>query len=273
MGFAVEEALDRLYAAKPEDFTAVRGELTAAAKDAGDRDAAARIGGARKPTAAAWVVNALTLGGSAKDTLSDLGSRLREAHGAMDGEAIRALTAEQRKVVDDLTRTAMKQAGIRSPSAALRDDVTATLQAAIADPDVAGRLGRLTKAEQWSGFGEFVFTASVSTAAKKKAAAPKPEPPARPPATDRQDQKARAAVAAAERAKADADRALGELQSDLSTARLRRQDAQRRLAAAEQAMAAAEQAFTAADDAYTAGKKAAKEAAEQLKTAKRGLRT
>ena len=258
MGFAVEEALDRLYAAKPEDFTPLRTELAAAAKKAGDADAAKLIAGSRKPTMAAWVVNALALSGTsdakARATLSELGSRLREAHGAMDGEAIRALTAEQRKVVDGLTRTALRQAGIASPSAALRDDVTATLQAAIADPEVTARLGRLTKAEQFSGFGEFVFTTTVSTPIKKK----KGEPKVRAP----EPSEARAAVAAAERAKADADRALGELQSDLSTARLKHQDAQRRLADAEQALAAA-------DDAYTAGKKAAREAADALKAAKR----
>jgi hypothetical protein len=260
MGFAVEEALDRLYAAKPEEFTALRTELAAAAKKAGDPDAAKRISGNRKPTMAAWVVNALALDGTAKATLSELGSRLREAHGAMDGEAIRALTAEQRKVVDGLTRAALRQAGVASPSAALRDDVTATLQAAIADPDVTARLGRLTKAEQFSGFGEFVFTATVSAASKKKAQ-PKAEPKAAAPESSPESTKARAAVAAAERAKADADRALAELQSDLSTARLKHQDAQRRLADAEQALAAA-------DDAYTAGKRAAKEAAEALKAAK-----
>jgi hypothetical protein len=268
MGFAVEEALDRLYAAKPEDFTALRTDLAAAAKKAGDPDAAKRISGSRKPTQAAWVVNALALGGTAKDTLAELGSRLREAHGAMDGEAIRALTAEQRKVVDGLTRTALRQAGVASPSAALRDDVTGTLQAAIADPDVTARLGRLAKAEQFSGFGEFVFTTTVSTSSKRKTQskgetkAPAAESaPESAKASSHESAKARAAVAAAERAKADADRALVELQSDLSTARLKHQDAQRRLADAEQALAAA-------DDAYTAGKKAAKEAAEALKAAR-----
>ena len=35
----MEEALDRLYAAKPEEFTALRTELVAAAKDAKDVDA------------------------------------------------------------------------------------------------------------------------------------------------------------------------------------------------------------------------------------------
>lgn len=291
MGFAVEEALDRLYAAKPEEFTTLRTELVAAAKDAKDTEAAKRIGGSRKPTTAAWVVNALARDGEATSTLTDLGARLREAHEAMDGEAIRALTAEQRKLVERLTRAALTQAGLASPAAALRDDVTATLQAAIADPDVAARLGRLTKAEQWSGFGEFVFTAAVSARAKTKSdvettkadtkkadtknadtkkankaeeKTPERGAPARRPVQDRRQQQARAALTAAERAKSEADAALSELQSDLSTARLRHQDAQRRLHDAEKALAAA-------DDAYTAGKRAAAEAADAVRAAKRAL--
>ncbi|OAN37022.1 hypothetical protein [Mycolicibacterium iranicum] len=251
MGFAVEEALDELYAAKPEDFTALRTKLAAAAKKSGDADAARRINGSRRPTAAAWVVNALALQGTARAELADLGSRLREAHAAMDGDAIRALTAEQRRLVDELTRTALKNSGLASPSAALRDDVTATWQAAVADPDVAARLGRLAKAEQWSGFGDFGFTAAVGPAPKKEQPE-KAEPDRR-------------AVAAAERAKADADAALTELQSDLATARLKHQDAQRRLAAAEQALSAAE-------DAYAAGKKASRDAADAVKAAKKTVR-
>ena len=98
-----------------------------------------------------------------------------------------------------------------------------TLQAAIADPAVASRLGRLTKAERWSGFGEFGDTAMVFTSSRKTVAAR--EKPAVQPRRDDKHKKARAALAAAERAKADADAALTELQSDLATARLRRDDA------------------------------------------------
>ena len=47
------------------------------------------------------------------------------------------------------------------PSAAQRDDITGTLQAAIADPDVAARIGRLTKPERWSGFAEFGDSTAV----------------------------------------------------------------------------------------------------------------
>ncbi|MHC9292986.1 hypothetical protein ACRCUN_10990 [Mycobacterium sp. LTG2003] len=52
---------------------------------------------------------------------------------------------------------------LREPTAALRDDVTGTLQAAVADPEVAARLGRLSKAEEWSGFGDFGASATVVT--------------------------------------------------------------------------------------------------------------
>ena len=85
----------------------------------------------------------------------------------MDGDRIRALSAEQRRLVDDVARAAFEEAELADPTAALRDDVTGTLQAAIADPDVASRLGRLTKAEQWSGFGEFGDTAMVFTTTRK----------------------------------------------------------------------------------------------------------
>jgi hypothetical protein len=188
----------------------------------------------------------------------------------MDGEAIRALSAEQRRLVDDVARAAFEEAELADPTAALRDDVTATLQAAIADPDVASRLGRLTKAERWSGFGEFGDTAMVFTATRK--ATGRKEPAERPKRDDKRDDKradkrenARAAVAAVERAKAEADAALTELQSDLATARMRRDDARRRLQDAEDAL-------TAAEDAYDKGKQAGRDAAAVVKEAKAALR-
>jgi chromosome segregation ATPase len=143
--------------------------------------------------------------------------------------------------------------------------VIATLQAAIADPDVAARLGRLVKAEQWSGFGEFGDTAMVFTASRKPAVREKSVEAPKTDAKGREREQARAALAAAERAKADADQALTELQSDLATARLRREDARRRLTDAEDALAAAE-------DAYDKGKQASRDAAAAVKAARAQLR-
>ncbi|MCV7282064.1 hypothetical protein H7J88_20755 [Mycolicibacterium flavescens] len=264
-----DDPLDDLYAAPLEEFTALRKRLAGEARKGGDADAAKRISGARKPTTAAWVVNRLAIADdSVARRLSELGQRLRDAHAAMDGDRIRELSAEQRRLVDDLAREALK--GLK-PTGALRDDVTGTLQAAVADPDVAARLGRLTKAETWSGFGEFGDTAIVvSPAARRKpekTEKPEPEKPRddREAAARRERQQARADLAAAEHARAEADDALAELQSDLATARMRHQDAQRRLQDAERGLSAAE-------DAYDQGKQASRDAAATVKEAKARLR-
>lgn len=254
--------LDDLYGARPEEFTALRTKLAAAARKRGDADAADRISAARKPTTAAWIVNLLA--GRNSDTkrrLAELGDRLRQAHATMDGERIRELSTGQRRLVDELARAGFAAAGVAEPSAALRDDVTATLQAAIADPDVAARLGRLTKAERWSGFGEFGDTAMVFTATRGQAK----RAPAQPATPGRREQ-ARAAVSAAERAKAQADEAMAELQADLAAARLRLQDARRRLQDAERGLAAAQ-------DAYDKAKKASRDAAAAVKHARAQLKS
>lgn len=270
-----DDALDELYAAKLEDFTALRTRLAGEAKKRGDAEAAKRISAARKPTTAAWVVNRLALGDDdVKQRLKSLGERLRDAHAAMDGERIRELSTEQRRLVNDLTRTAFEEAELNSPTGALRDDVTGTLQAAVADPDVADRLGRLTKAEEWSGFGDFGDTAIVFSATTKRKPKHEPKPEPAEPSDDgrdgkdaearRQRQQARAELAAAVRTKAEADDALSELQSDLAAARLRHQDARRRLQEAEQGLAAAE-------DAYDKAKQAGRDAAAAVKEAKTRL--
>ncbi|VEG46819.1 Uncharacterised protein [Mycolicibacterium flavescens] len=270
-----DDALDELYAAKLEDFTALRTKLAGEAKKRGDADAAKRISAARKPTTAAWVVNRLALADEeVTQRLKGLGERLRDAHAAMDGERIRELSAEQRRLVNDLTRTAFEEAELKRPTGALHDDVTGTLQAAIADPDVADRLGRLTKAEEWSGFGEFGDTAIVFSPTTKRKPKREPEPePAEPrdegrdgkgAEASRRRQQARAELAAAERARTEADDALSELQSDLAAARLRHQDARRRLQEAERGL-------TAAEDSYDKAKQASREAAAAVKDAKARL--
>ena len=258
-----DDELDELYGVKPENFTALRTEQAAAAKERGDTAAAKRISAARKPTTAAWIVNRLVrTDDEAKQRLTDLGERLRAAHAEMDGDRIRDLSGEQRRLVDDLTRTAFEEAKLTEPSAALRDDVTGTLQAAVADPDVAARLGRLTKAERWSGFGEFGDTAIVFTGTRTKS---KPEPKQARPKPEKEREAARAALAAAEQAKAEADDALAELQTDLAVARLRREDARKRLQEAERTL-------TAAEDAYDKAKQASRDAAVVVKETKARLK-
>ena len=243
-GVMAGDELDELYRVKPEEFTALRTKLVAAAKKRGDAAAAKRISAARRPTTAAWVVNLLVRSNEdVKHSLTDLGERLRAAHAAMDGAAIRELSSEQRSLVDELARAAFEGADVTNPSAALREDVTWTLQAAVADPDVADRLGHLAKAEQWSGFGDFGDTTAVLTTARSGKDRPKPaqtrQRPAQKPQRDEDHesadevQEAKATLAAAERAKDDADSQLSDRQTDLAVARLRRDEMRQRLAEAE----------------------------------------
>jgi hypothetical protein len=272
-----DDELDELYGVKPEEFTALRTRLAEAAKHRGDAAAAKRISATRKPTTAAWIVNLLARSNTqAKQRLTDLGQRLRAAHAAMDGESIRELSMEQRQLIDELVRSAFEAAAQSDPPTALRDDVTGTLQAAIADPDVTARLGRLAKAERWSGFGEFGDTAPLFTVARGRKAKSEPQQAGRKPATnDRRDdnrkaarqerEKVRATVAAAERVKAETDDELSERQAELATSRLRHNDARKRLEDAERKLRAAE-------DAYDKAKQDSRGAAELVEEAKTRLK-
>jgi hypothetical protein len=231
------DAEGELYSADPDAFTARRAELAASARDAGEPAAAKQITALRKPTRSAWVVNRLVRSDpEVRSRLDALGADLREAAG---GDRLRELTAARSRLVDELTRKALQD--LPAPPAALREDVTATLDAAIADPEVAARLGRLARAEQYAGFGLGTLPDG--------AAAPPPARKTRNPAeaeTEREDRR-QEKIKAAERAVADADRDLESateaergledtarrLEAELADARQRLADARRQSYRAE----------------------------------------
>jgi hypothetical protein len=155
-GDRVAAAVEELYGADPEAFTGRRGELAAAARDAGDRAAAKAITALRRPTRAAWVVNQLARADpSAPEKLTELAVALRAAQQARQGPRLRELSAERGSLVDALTAQALAVAGVSDPPPSLRLEVAQTLTAVIADPAVAADFARgtLTHAVQWSGFG------------------------------------------------------------------------------------------------------------------------
>jgi hypothetical protein len=152
----VAAAAAELYGTDPRQFTDRRKALAAAARDAGEADAAKRITALRKPTRAAWVVNSLARADpDAPARLAGLAAGLRAAEQARDGPRIRELSAERGALIDALTGQALTVAGVVDPPAGLRDEVAATLTAALADPGVAAEfgIGTLTRAAQWAGFG------------------------------------------------------------------------------------------------------------------------
>jgi hypothetical protein len=195
------EAVAALYDADPDEFMPRRQQLADAAKEAGDADAAKQITGLRKPTRSAWVVNHLVR--SDPDVtirLAALSTELRAP--ALDAAQIRELTTARARLVDELTRQAFTLAGHPSPPAGQREEVSATLDAAIADPAVAGRLGQLVRAARWAGFG-------LDPDAPTALAPPKPtKKPAPADAIAETERRRREKIDIAERAVVDATEAM-----------------------------------------------------------------
>jgi hypothetical protein len=193
------DAVAELYGCDPDDFTPRRQELAAAAREAGQSAAARQISGLRKPTRSAWMVNQLVRADpEVTSRLAALAAELRD--GASDGARIRELTTARGRLVDELTRQALQD--LPAPPAALREEVTATLDAAIADPEVAANLGTLVRAAHWAGFGLAPLPASAPASRPAKPVTPAPAEAA----ADR-ERRRREKIHDAERAVAQADQA------------------------------------------------------------------
>jgi hypothetical protein len=197
MSDLLADAKAELYQADPDDFMSRRTELVARAREAGENAAAKQIGALRKPTRSAWVVNRLVRSDpEVTARLAGLAAELREA--GLDGARIRELTTARARLVDELTRQALQD--LPAPPAAVREEVTATLDAALADPEVAASLGTLVRAAHWAGFG----LGSGAPAAPAPPATTKKPAPAEPSAE--RERRHREKILEAERAVAQAAR-------------------------------------------------------------------
>ena len=217
------DAVAELYQLDPDDFMARRKDLAEAARAAGDPAAAKQITGLRKPTRSAWVVNRLVRADpDVTPRLAALAGELRDAERSGQGARIRELSAARARLVDDLTRQALSD--LPAPPAALREEVTATLDAALADPEVAASLGTLVRAARWAGFGLNLDGLPVPAPPAPPAPA-KTKKPAPPEPSAERERRHREKIIVAEREVADADRAL-----DAATAEEQRvEDTVRRL--------------------------------------------
>lgn len=179
----LDSVADALYALPPEDFTAARDDEAKRA----DPELKKAIKALRKPTVSAHVVNQLVRDQSDDiDALLEIGDQLRAVMTGDKGD-VRRLTEQRRDLVSALVSPDLP--------AAVRDDVTATLEAATADPELgrAVRSGRLVKPLRYAGFGampdlgDAVATAlparplSTRKPAGKRPAAAKPPAKKTPP--------------------------------------------------------------------------------------------
>ena len=253
---------DDLYRLPPEDFTAARDAAVKERKAAGDKDAAAELKSLRRPSVAAWLVNTLAREDSdLLDQLLALGPALAQAQAQGHGDELRELGAQRRDLVAAVTDRAV-ELGERSVSAAVREEVQSTLEAALADPPSAEavRSGRLVRALSYAGFGGVDLDGAVAVTARTSAtptSARKAKRAAVPPEDDRAERIAAAEAAALDAAGAldDAVRACERAQQERDAAAGRADEAREELERLREAARAAEVAVRDADAARRAADK------------------
>jgi len=261
----LDTVADELYALPPEDFTTAR---DAAAKAADDAELKTAVKALRKPTASAHAVNQIVRDDpDAIDALLDLGDELREAMTGKAGD-VRALTEARREQISALLDKALP--------ANIRDDVTATLEAATADPELgaAVRSGRLVKPLRYAGFGAMPDLSDA-------VATPLPDrrtPPRKPVkrATKTAPKKAASAKQTGPseddaQAAAKRERELNEMRQRVLDLSGEADDAQRRYDEAARAVVEARKLLDRAEEERTNAHKAAREAHAAAEKARREL--
>lgn len=263
----LDEVAAELYGVPPARFVAMRTERARQARDAGNKPLATEIAALRRPTVSAWALNLLTRAAPADLTaLLQLADALRDAQRRLAADQLRALSTQRQQVITTVVRriTDLAAAAGQRLSDTVQREVGTTLQAALADPDVAEQLrtGTLTTAATYDGFGPATLTsvprrndkpASASASSLAAASSPDaastsdadspdaPEPPPDPRAEARRQleelrpalESARTALTSADRTHTRTAAALAALDSRIATLRADLSDAesQRRFAA------------------------------------------
>jgi hypothetical protein len=270
-----DEVVRDVYGVPASEFVAARTKAARAAASEGDRELAKRIGGLRKPSAAATAVNALVRAdGSSLARLTELHDEFAEAQEEGDRDALQTLGGKRRTLVAALTDRARElvQAAGGSVSAAAADQVSATFIAAVADATAAKAVasGCLVRALSADGFGPADLDDAVALPISGLRSVPQSGSRKRPSTKSRDELRARAALKdamrAATRANADLERAdaaarrfaerRSRLEDERDELRERLSDLEERIAAAEREAEeldaernAAEQAVREAEDA------------------------
>jgi hypothetical protein len=262
-----ESRIDDLFRLPPEEFTPARDQLAREATEAGDREGAKAIKALRRPTVAAWAVNAAVhrqpeLVAGLLETAARLRTAQRRAASGVAAQDFREASAERRRLVRLLTEEAQAvlaeagRAADQHVAAAGRTFETAASEESAAEAVRAGRLSK--ELSPSSGFDVIDAFAVIPGAAEPEPEAPKEDRATtaarRQLATARREierQTRRAATAreelrSAEREASDADQAARALEHDLDRARRRADEAHRQV---DRASAKAERAVRALEEA------------------------
>lgn len=211
----LEAAIDRLYQAPLDAFTAARNALAAERRKAGDREAADRIKALPKPGLTAWAVNqAWWRDRPAFEAMLEAGRALRAAHIAhAKGKAgdVRAAAEARQRLVDAVVDRAVDALG--GPGEVTPDTrhrIAGTVEALASSESWDPPPGRLSKDLHASGLEALSALANLIPASGRTPTPARPvivsrTPPKPLPATSRADRDTRAEAAAREHAAQVAD--------------------------------------------------------------------
>lgn len=158
---------EELYGVAPGEFTDARNGYAKELKGAGDKALSDRVKALKKPASAAWVVNMLVRHHAEEmKQVLDLGASLRAAQADLDGEALRELAKQRRRLVAAVAgkgRALARQLGQQVSEQVLRQ-VEDTLHAAMVDTDAeaAVRSGMLVDPLSPAGAGSLRVASAVA---------------------------------------------------------------------------------------------------------------
>jgi hypothetical protein len=194
------EGVEDLYAGPPDRFVASRNGLAARLKSAGEDAAATAVKGLRRPSVAAWAIDAAARShGDDLDALIRAGEALGAAQRSMaaggGADRLREITEERRRLIVRLVRAAtraLEEAGLSSARATI-DKVADTLTAISSDAEAAAlvRRGVLDKElPPPAGFGDVMLDSAslASVTALPRRPAPADPGTSRGPAQIRKEQ-------------------------------------------------------------------------------------
>ncbi|PFG40616.1 hypothetical protein ATJ97_3148 [Georgenia soli] len=132
-----------LYGLLPGEFVESRDERAKQARADGEADLARDVKALRKPTAAAWLVNAMVRHMTEQiEQVLELGQAMREAQEDLDAAELRTLNRQRRQLVTAVVRQGRKvgaELGQKVNDVAA-EQAAATLQAAMADENAEAAL-------------------------------------------------------------------------------------------------------------------------------------
>ena len=269
----LEAEIDRLYGLPLDEFVAQRGALAKRLRGEGEREAAERVKGLRKPTAGAWALNqAVRRRRSETTALLAAGERLRAAHEALISgggrDQLREAMAEERSLsgtLADCAEAIASETGKSGP--ALKERVRATLHAAALDPAVREELeaGRLVREHEAVGLAAFGGGAAAPPVAPVAPLAPKKQA-----TKGGRERSADAQGAAGAKRAADRERA-AEAKRAAETERAAAKERKARLAEAEREVAAARSSHRDAEAALEEAEAAERAARDLVRERKREL--